>query len=467
MAWKLRVREYGKIKYAEIEAAPLTLFVGDNNSGKSYLLSLLWGIQNLGVNDLMENQSEQKAPAEDFMMDWIGKQIDYAWEKGVWDVCINEIANELQAALQEGLNRNKNRFLKKIFNSPEVKIKELEIELPSLEKTYVQFIWKKMQDNSIISWGRLSGNDLPGNEIKEDKKVFYRICVSDTEKIELTDNHNYYLKRVILHVMIHLITGIPLNDAGWNQKVYLPAARTGFMLTKDVINKVGRNATFNLATEKNEISPFVRPINQFLDVMNDLAVDGERNGAFEGVVEYLENGMAEGRIRMSTLPNKEVMYVPVGRKHGLPLRVVSAVVTEISPLILMLKHKKNLQMLFYEEPEMCLHPQLQQKMGRVICQLVNAGLEMMVTTHSDILLQYINNMISLSVRDEAEKIKAQLGYTSCDLLRPEQVKVYQFKVNSRGKTEVEELLCGKNGFSIPTFNDALDKIMDEAYLIQE
>lgn len=35
LSWKLHVQDYGKIKSAEIEIEPLTLFVGDNNSGKS------------------------------------------------------------------------------------------------------------------------------------------------------------------------------------------------------------------------------------------------------------------------------------------------------------------------------------------------------------------------------------------------------------------------------------------------
>lgn len=64
-SWKVRVEDYGKIKSAEIEMAPLTLFVGDNNSGKSYLLALLWGIENLGVGTLVgrdyvdEEETEQ------------------------------------------------------------------------------------------------------------------------------------------------------------------------------------------------------------------------------------------------------------------------------------------------------------------------------------------------------------------------------------------------------------------------
>ena len=60
MYWKLKVSGYGKIEHAEIEVAPLTLFVGDNNSGKSYLMSLLWGIQNFGMEDLLYGDGRGK-----------------------------------------------------------------------------------------------------------------------------------------------------------------------------------------------------------------------------------------------------------------------------------------------------------------------------------------------------------------------------------------------------------------------
>ncbi|MCI9440005.1 MAG: hypothetical protein HFH15_01965 [Ruminococcus sp.] len=79
---------------------------------------------------------------------------------------------------------------------------------------------------------------------------------------------------------------------------------------------------------------------------------------------------------------------------------------------------------------------------------------MMATTHSDIILQHINNMLSLSGREDAAEISQNLKYIPNDLLRAEQIKVYQLK-------------CGKNGFAIPTFNDVLDSIIEEAYSIQE
>ena len=116
---------------------------------------------------------------------------------------------------------------------------------------------------------------------------------------------------------------------------------------------------------------------------------------------------------------------------------------------------------------MCLHPQLQRKMGKVISRIVNSGIGMVVTTHSDIMLQHFNNMIKLAKRSDYKEICEKLGYTDLDLLNSSQIKVYQLRVKAKEKTIVEELVCGENGFAIPTFNDALDLIMNEAYEIQE
>lgn len=41
--WVLHVENFAKIKTADVKISPFICFVGDNNSGKSYLMSLLWG----------------------------------------------------------------------------------------------------------------------------------------------------------------------------------------------------------------------------------------------------------------------------------------------------------------------------------------------------------------------------------------------------------------------------------------
>ncbi len=451
MGWKLKVLEYGKIKSAEIEVSPLTLFVGDNNSGKSYLMALLWGIQNLGVSELISSVLREETKLEHELIGWIRAQVALACEQGEHIAQVCEIEKELQAFLREGLRQNKDNLVKKIFNSSDVKIKDLQIELKDLDKISLTFT--KLKDR----WGSEEFDSL---SIKNNTGTEYTIKLSEIEWV--------YQNNLIICMILSLAMEISIGDVnGINENIYLPAARTGFMLTKDIINKAGRNAAFNIGVQQEEMSPFIRTINQFLDVMNDLSFDSKGDRGAAAIAEYLENYMAEGTVEMSTLPNKEVLYVPAGQEKGIPLRIVSAVVTEISPLILILKHKKRVKGLFYEEPEMCLHPQLQQKIARVICQLASAGVKMTLTTHSDIILQHINNMIRLSERQDAERICSELGYDSGDLLKAEEVKVYQLKSNAGEGTKVEELPCGKNGFAVPTFNDALDRIMEEAYVIQE
>lgn len=451
MGWKLKVLGYGKIKSAEIEVSPLTLFVGDNNSGKSYLMALLWGIQNLGASELISSVLREETKLERELIGWIKAQVALACEQGEHIGRICEIKKALQAFLQEGLRQNKDNLVKKIFNSSDVKIKDLQIELKDLDKIPLTFT--KLKD-------RWESEEFDSLKIKNNTGMEYTIQLPGTEWV--------YQNNFIICMILSLVMEISIGDVnGINENIYLPAARTGFMLTKDIINKAGRNAAFNIGVQREEMTPFIRPINQFLDVMNDLSFDSKGDEGAAAIAEYLENYMAEGTVEMSTLPNKEVLYVPAGQEKGIPLRIVSAVVTEISPLILILKHKKRVKGLFYEEPEMCLHPQLQKKIARVICQLVNAGVKMTLTTHSDIILQHINNMIRLSEREDAEKICRELGYDSGDLLKAEEVKVYQLKSKAGEGTAVEELRCGKNGFAVPTFNDALDRIMEEAYVIQE
>lgn len=453
MGFRLKVLEYGKIKSAEIEAAPLTLFVGDNNSGKSYLMSLLWGIRNFGAEVLLGNAFESMTEPENRLLGWVREHVEKAQEQGKCTADVGKIARELQLVLQESVNRNKNKLLKTIFNSSDVKIKELQIELTDLDKASFSF--------SFDVLGGRAGIFLQTDGASVGYGTLFSEREQDIGKVD----------RITLEILVKIVYDFLLNnghiDSGLNKHIYLPAARTGFMLTKDVINKFGRRETFNIGAEREAVAPFVRPINQFLDVINDLVLDRAGNEKFADIINYLERDMADGTIEMSILPNKEVLYVPKGKRSGIPLRIVSAVVTELSPLILILKHKDKLDTIFYEEPEMCLHPQLQQKMARVICRLVNAGVDMGVTTHSDIILQHVNNMIRLSHRKDREEICRQLGYTADDLLTPDQVKVYQLKAEAGGKTSVEELSCGEYGDKVPTFNDALDRIMDEAYTIQE
>jgi energy-coupling factor transporter ATP-binding protein EcfA2 len=82
-------------------------------------------------------------------------------------------------------------------------------------------------------------------------------------------------------------------------------------------------------------------------------------------------------------------------------------------------------MLIIDEPELNLHPDNQRKMAALLARLVNAGIKIIVTTHSDYLIRDINNRIMLNndISNKAELMKKQ-GLIGEDILRPEQVAAY-------------------------------------------
>lgn len=442
--WKLIVEEYGKIEKAEIEVAPLTLFVGDNNSGKSYLMVLLWGISYFGIEGLLGGEIDDEQPEIAEIMCWMKMQIENVLEKNTHTICIgNEMRESFQKALNVRIEKNKDALLKKIFNYKEINIKQMRIEIEDIQECELSL--SILNEKMVELHLQHCRYGFPKDRWHVEEK---RMC--------------WFFIQAVYSEMLGIEGKVPFYE---NSKVYMPAARTGFMLTKDIINKVGRNKTFNIVEEKEYVAPFIRPINQFLDVMNDLSLENKGKEQFIEIIAEIESNMTKGTVEISTLPNKEIAYVPQQSDASIPLRVASAVVTELSSLILILKHVEKVEGLFYEEPEMCLHPKLQQKMASVICQLVNANVQMVITTHSDIILTHINNMIKLSSIQRKEELLNKYAYTEKDLLKKEQVKVYQLE-ETNGKTKVKELVCGENGFIIPTFNNALDDIMDEAYSIQ-
>lgn len=121
-SWTLHVEKFAKIKSADIRLSPLICFVGDNNSGKSYMMSLLWGILNLGKQLFPTNPSESKKykKCEQWLKNNIGKQVE-----------ITEETTELYLAwFNENLAAKKQDLLKKIFNfevnAERIIIKDLE-----------------------------------------------------------------------------------------------------------------------------------------------------------------------------------------------------------------------------------------------------------------------------------------------------------------------------------------------------
>ena len=443
MKRKLIIEDFGKIKQAEIEISPLTLFVGDNNSGKSYLLSLIWGIYGAGTEsaiffDMLELIKNDYSETYEQMCDFALKATEgYAQEIKLSSKLFAELLNKL-------LECNKNKFVAEIFNSEQITIgklavvmeQEFAVTIEGQKKEYGVGISCKEGSFGIIFQKRRIENDL-----------------------------GYVIKTVFGGIMLWIFEGS--TELHSRNTVYLPAARTGFMLAKNVINKVSRQIAYDMtgSKEREEIQPFTKPIIHFLNMMEDLSLDYQTE--YGEIVKWMETAMTHGRLQYGNeLNGQEIRYLPDGSEKSLPLRATSAVVTELTPLLLLLKYRRSLEAICYEEPEMCLHPRLQQEMGTLLIRLVNHGLCMIATTHSDILVQHINNMCRLKALGSPGELLEKLQLTEEDAIDIQNVSIYQ--LTDMGEYSTVEKLLPKDGqFQVKTFYDALTEILEQTSQVQD
>ncbi len=83
------------------------------------------------------------------------------------------------------------------------------------------------------------------------------------------------------------------------------------------------------------------------------------------------------------------------------------------------------QILMVDEPELNLHPENQRRMARLLARLVNVGIKVFVTTHSDYIIRELNTLIMLNhEKPHLKRIARDNGYQVAELISSDQVRVY-------------------------------------------
>lgn len=435
--WTVHVTDFGKIEKADIQVVPLTLFVGDNNSGKSYMMTLIYGL---------------------LYMDIFFQEYKFDLESEIYKKCSAILKNMLNSAeleesfiletdeilaFQELLNEilclNKEKFLKNLFNR-DMQIGEFWIEFA-----------QDVQFELDVTHNYIGGEEginvsLYGKEADGTRFTGYGM---EMERMERTGDYRFFLS-----YMLQYLLRKDFENMTKGYSAYFPTTRTGFLLTYKTLVGSAMQDKFNLdVSDKNLLT---RPNSDFLRRLSSMSTQSI-NTEYQDIVDFIERRVINGHIAVSELPTQDILYIPDGGKKELPMYVTSGVVTELTPLLLFLKYE-NIRTMLIEEPEISLHPELQWQMARLLIRLKNAGIPVFATTHSDIILQHVNNMIKLTDLEEKEQLLNDMQYEEEDLLRRDEVAVYQFDVNERKKTQVTKLVCGDYGFEAMTFYNTLEKL---------
>lgn len=409
---EISVRNFGPIAEADLDLRPLTVFVGPSNTGKTYLSVLIYALQRL-----FEGFSSFP-------------KLDIIWLLGYGIGSVSSTDNiELRKELLEVFNKLNRGQPLKFSDLPKMVREPTQSSLNNLKghSDALETELKRCFDLDSVSEliQLLSRKD---NEIKISLKInepHQNLCDFDirVSKSEVTVDGGINKEMVISQDPSQPFFGPSKIIA---QRYYLPAARSGIMQTHRVIasSLVARSTRTGLET--SEISTLSGVVADFMEQLILYKEQAKSDDGMNHIADALESDVLGGQIIMNPSPTgyPEFLYRPQGTEQDMRLTRFSSMVSELAPLVLFIRGLvRPGDTLIIEEPEAHLHPAAQTQMAATLARLVRAGVKVLVTTHSDYMLQEIGNLMRVGMLKEKGALKKETN----DWLSPEEVGAWHFQ----------------------------------------
>ena len=174
--------------------------------------------------------------------------------------------------------------------------------------------------------------------------------------------------------------------------------------------------------------------------------------------------------------NDQLYYIPKGTRSKLTMVESSSsarALLDLSFYLSCIAEKGDLLMI--DEPELSLHPKNQRRIARLFARLVNLGVKVFITTHSDYIVKELNTLIMLNHdKPHLKRVAEENGYQDSELINVDQVKVYIAekalmpleegqKRRRKGHTLVPAKIHPELGIGVSSF----DKTIDDMNRIQD
>ena len=491
--YRIEVNDFGPIGEASIDVRPLTVLIGPSNAGKSWFATLLYALhQSLsGEVRLFPTDSDARvAQIEPIRTSLKGWFAEAATSERLPDMP-RDVTAHIQALIQSptALCASLTQELRRCYGT--VAIEELTRRGSANASAGIRLI---VQSSGGMPQARYEFRFEGGKmlctsvdigqfeDLPRDLESYLREVVNfingfhaanedmlrETGRVmedDLYDSSNFGSDIGRLADTLESFTNTLfkrcLNPLRRNAH-YLPADRTGVMHSYPVVTSALAHS-FTTAGARRSPGPVLSGV--MADFFTDLArlsrADARNHESLSAkLAERLEEKLLGGRIRVDDgqVGNPAISYRPSGWQNDLSLIRASSMVTELAPIVLYLRHMVETgDVLIIEEPEAHLHPAMQASFARELARLVSSGVRVVMTTHSEWILEQIGNLVRAS---ELPQEKRQ-GIEGSDIaLEPASVGAWLFKPKGSQKGfRVEEIALDPETGLYPTGYDAVSEAL--------
>ena len=391
---QIAVENFGPIEKAEIDLRPLTVFVGESNTGKTYLAALIYAL----------HRTFEGIPRVPWSY-YNTSRFDPIYHSQPADLSTQTLLEETQEALKKLAVPNQPfkfsdlpMWVRDRLQSDSTHSEGLENELKrcfNYESVSELVRFTKSQDEAMnVSF-----------QVHEENQILWSFDFRDSESG--TNPEKFINKDIVLSYEDRDIfqraldvkdQGIPFRFLSQvsAKSYYLPAARSGIMETdRVIISSLIDRATRGHPPEEG--ATLTGTTGDFLkQIINYDEQHHPSSDEMSGIAKVLEDEVLHGEveIKKSTAGYPEFRYRPQNAEQALRMNQSSSMVSELTPLVWFLRDVvRPGDTLIIEEPEAHLHPAAQTKIAGTLARLVQVGVRVIITTHSDWLLEQIGNLV--------------------------------------------------------------------------
>ncbi len=451
---RIEIENLGALSVGKLDLADLTVICGENNTGKTYLTYALYGLLKTWANFVKLPEFDLQLLRENGLIEinLANRVIAHAphiMQQAVDDYCVN-----LHRILAAQNDRFADTKIKVELNFKDVLLPEYKKEFTTdRSRRLISFV--KQADSPILNISAAT-TETQGGAVSRFRyqplieSVIKEICFSPT---------------------------LP-------KPFIVSTERTGAVTFQSELN-LSRNRLFDLAREVSGADApepgrllddvygggYPMPVKDNVDFINSLAeMQDQKSRLIENDPAILDDfeTLIGGAYK---LQREGLRYIPKGTR-GVRLRMGESSSAARSLVILgyYLRHRaKPGDLLMIDEPELNLHPANQRRLARLLARLVNAGIKVFVTTHSDYIIKEFNLLIMLNNADDRlDAVRAKYHYASADRLAPERVRVYMLREEmalksgnqrkTKARTLCEAPISSTLGIEVASFDDTIEEM---------